>query len=185
MVSPINQPGSFRPGPEPFSGAISPKGRDAVSGGQAASQPEAMKIRTAEDAINVLKARLSQRLEQKLGGTSNVDASRLGSRSFEAPSAEQVAGRVLGFVQQRLQSEARAGADPDRLAGLLAAARSGIKQGFAEAREQIEAMGLMNNQLDTDIDDSFSRLENGLAKLGEKLGIGGPETETSSPVEAA
>jgi hypothetical protein len=132
----------------------------------------------------VLKARLSQRLEEKLGGTSNVDASRIGSRSFEVPSAEQVAERVLGFVQQRLQSEARAGADPDRLAGLLADARSGIKQGFAEAREQIEAMGLMNNQLGADIDDSFSRIENGLAKLGEQLGISAPEIRLSNPVEA-
>jgi len=189
MVSPINLPGPLRPGPEPFSGARSAESRDVVSN-QAARQSEAVIIRTADDAISVLRARLTQRLEQALGEASFVGEPRVGNPSFgapsfEAPSAEQVAQNVLGFVQQRLQSEASAGADADRLAGLLADARAGVKQGFAEAREQIEAMGLMNNQLGADIDDSFSRIENGLTKLGEQFGSLAPEIGANEPVEAA
>lgn len=172
MVSPISFPGPSGPGPGYALGNPSAEGR-GVASNQTAGQPETVSIRTADDAINVLKARLNQRIEQHLGVASSAETSRLKAPSFEAPSAEQVAHRVLSFVQQRLQAEARTGSDADRLAGLLAAARVGVLQGFTEAREQIEAMGLMDKRLGGDIDDSYSRIESGLAKLSEQLGSPG------------
>lgn len=161
MVSPINIPGSGMPG---RSGAESPGNRSSNDN----SVPVIVKgqdrapIRTPEDAINVLRKRLEQQLEQRLG-TAGADAST--RNRFEPPTAADVASRVLGFVQQRLQKEAASGADAERLAGLLSDARRGVEQGYSEAREQIEALGLMTGKLNSDIDDGFNRIQNGLAEL--------------------
>jgi len=48
-------------------------------------------------------------------------------------------------------------------------ARSGIEKGYGEAREQIEALGLMNPKLASEIDDGFNRIQNGLDKLAERF----------------
>lgn len=174
MVSPINLPGLSRSTPDSLSGSQPGRGRKeaagpGVAGDQKAVKAEAATIRTAEDAMEVLKARLSQRLEQQLGTVSANAPGRFSAPSFEAPSAEMVAQRVLGFVQQRLQTDARAGADTDRLMGLLLAARAGVEQGFTEARDQITAMGLMDDRLGLEIDDSFSRIQKGLDDLLDRF----------------
>jgi len=174
MVSPINLPGLSRSDPDLFSGIPSRRGGNEGTGPGVASDHkvgsnESAKIRSADDAMNVLKARLSQRLEQQLGKGIANGAERFSPAVFEAPSAELVAQRVLGFVQQRLQAEARAGAETERLAGLLTDARAGIAQGFAEAREQIETMGLMDDRLGRAIEDSFSRITSGLDGLQDRF----------------
>ena len=89
-----------------------------------------------------------------------------------------MASRVLGFVQQRLQKEAAAGADSERLAGLLSDARRGVEQGFSEAREQIEALGLMTDTLSRDIDDSFTRIQDGLSDLESRYLQNGMPSES-------
>lgn len=163
MVSPINIPAFGMPG---RSGAESPGNRSASDN----AAPVIVKgqdkapIRTAEDAINVLRKRLEQQLEQRLG-SAGPDASSPARNRFEPPTPADVASRVLGFVQQRLQKESAAGADTERLAGLLADARRGIEQGFSEARDQLEALGMMTGKLNSDIDDGFGRIQEGLAGL--------------------
>lgn len=148
-------------------------------------------IRSAEDAINVLRKRLEQQLDQRLGKAA-PDASGPAGNRFEPPTAADVASRVLGFVQQRLQKEADAGADTERLAGLLADARRGVEQGFSDAREQIEALGMMTDKLNSDIDDSFGRIQEGLAGLESRYlktdlpGASPAQSKTSAAlVEAA
>ena len=150
---------------------------------QRMAEPGPAAIRTAEDAMNILKARVSQRLEQQLGSVSANRPSRFASPAFEAPSAEIVAQTVLGFVQQRLQAEASAGADANRLAGLLADARAGVEKGFAEAREQIEALGLMDERLGAGIDESYNRIQNGLSGLSEQFVQRQPESAVSAATE--
>ncbi|TGN40170.1 DUF5610 domain-containing protein [Marinobacter confluentis] len=186
MVSPINVPGFSRSTTESPSGSQPGRGRgdvanQGVTGDQKAQKSQGSDIRTVEDAMNVLKARLSQRLEQQLGNLPASASGRFSAPAFEAPSAEVVAQRILGFVQQRLQAEARAGADPERLAGLLSDARAGVEQGFAEAREQIQAMGLMNDQLGSDIDDSYSRIQSGLDGLRDQFVEGKSGTVVAQP----
>lgn len=174
MVAPSNLPGLSRPNPDSLSGLPPGRGRNegpgaGVVSAQNAGTTDSAKIRTADDAMSVLKARLSQRLEQQLGKGISNGTERFSPPEFEAPSAEMVAQRVLGFVQQRLQAEARAGADTERLAGLLSDARAGIAQGFAEARDQIETMGLMDERLGRQIEDSSSRIASGLDGLQDQF----------------
>ncbi|MAA65690.1 MAG: hypothetical protein CL581_13040 [Alteromonadaceae bacterium] len=177
MVSSVSGPGS--------DASVLPKrtGNDAAASqrqsqtSQASDARSSQTIRTVDDAMAVLRARLEQRLEQRMGGTDA--ASGAGKPSSAGYSAEDVANNVLGFVQNRLQKEAAAGADPDRLASLLEQARAGVEQGFAEAREQIEALGMMNDELGAGIDDSFDRITEGLDKL-EKLFLGNDDAAVAN-----
>ena len=138
-------------------------------------------VRTAEEAINMLRVRLEQQLEARMGKLSVPSPM---SARFEPPSAADVAGRILNFVQARLQQEADSGADPERLAELMSQARSGVEKGFSEARDQIAALGLMNEKLAADIDDSFSRVQDGLKDLEARF-LGAPDRVGSAPVEGA
>ncbi|HTN33127.1 MAG TPA: DUF5610 domain-containing protein [Marinobacter sp.] len=123
-------------------------------------------IRTPADAINILRTRLEQRLQQAMG---NFAKPSMVSDKYEAqaqpPTAADVASRILGFVQNRLQQEADAGADVERLSSLFSQARAGIEKGYAEAREQIIALGMMTETLGTEIDDGFNLIQDGLLNL--------------------
>lgn len=126
-------------------------------------------IRTPADAINVLRARLEQRVEQAMGSIArpSVAADKYTAQA-QPPTASDVASRILGFVQNRLQMEAEAGADTERLTELFAQARAGIEKGYAEAREQIQALGLMTEALAEDINKGYDLIQDGLLDL-EKL----------------
>jgi hypothetical protein len=154
----------------PFSGQVNNgQAGDGAKATESASKSQRQVIRTPEDAITVLRSRLQQQMEQSLGkleGPGAAAARNFGS-GFQPPSAADVAGTVLSFIQLRLEQEAAAGADPERLANLMEQARSGIEKGYGEAREQIEALGLMNPKLASEIDDGFNRIQNGLNKLAE------------------
>ena len=174
MVSPLYGPLSQSPSQSRALNEASTQRRD-VAPGRAAPSASALSregvIRTPQDAINVLRIRVQQQLEQHMGrlqGDGNATQRNL-SQAFQPPSAADVAGTVLGFVTQRLEQEAAGGADSERLALLLEQARSGIEKGFGEAREQIEALGLMTGQLADDINDGFGRIQDGLAQLMERF----------------
>ncbi|MDX1756105.1 MAG: DUF5610 domain-containing protein [Marinobacter sp.] len=177
MASPITGPGSDSAGrilPDSRTRQSPQPGTNQAAGGE---RP----VRTVQDAINILRTRLDQRLQQSLGSV-EANESGLVSAQFEPPSAADVAARVLGFIQGRLQQEAQSGADQGRLAELLSQARAGVEQGFREAREQIEALGMMNDTLSSDIDDSFNRIQDGLGDLEERFLGQAPGQPT--PVEA-
>lgn len=144
--------------------------------GAAVAKPSAPEvIRTPEDAINVMRARLEQQLEANMGALERAPKG-YGER-FEPPSAAQVADTIVSFVQQRLQNEEREGADDNRLADLLFSAEKGIALGFEQARAQIEAMGLMSESLAGDIAQSFERVGKALEVLRERfLGVTQDET---------
>ncbi|MBU2875526.1 DUF5610 domain-containing protein [Marinobacter salexigens] len=126
-------------------------------------------IRTPADAINVMRTRMEQRLQEAMGGQNKaVSGADKYAAQAQPPSASDVASVILGFVQNRLQAEADGGADMEKLADLMSQARSGIEQGYAEARDQIVALDMMNETLGAEIDKGFDLIQDGLLKL-EKL----------------
>ena len=111
------------------------------------------------------QATLANRLAEKLG----VPPGSL-SASRDDYTPEKVAGRILGFIEQRLQSEAAAGADPAKLDKLLTQARDGVEKGFAEARKILDGMGVLKGQVAGDIDDTYKRIQDGLGDLDKRFG---------------
>ncbi|MDX5991322.1 DUF5610 domain-containing protein [Ectopseudomonas alcaliphila] len=111
------------------------------------------------------QATLANRLAEKLGVP---PGSLSGARDDYTP--EKVAGRILGFIEQRLQSEAAAGADPAKLDKLLSQARDGVEKGFAEARKILDGMGVLKGQVASDIDDTYKRIQDGFGDLDKRFG---------------
>ncbi|WP_417538483.1 DUF5610 domain-containing protein [Marinobacter sp.] len=129
-------------------------------------------IRTPVDAINVMRARMEQRLQEAMGGQNKaVSGADKYAAQAQPPTASDVASVILGFVQNRLQAEADGGADLEKLTDLMSQARAGIEKGYAEAREQIVALGMMNDTLGAEIDEGFNLIQDGLLNL-EKLFLG-------------
>jgi len=117
-------------------------------------------IRNAEDAQALLANRLAERLGLPKG-------------ALVAPASdytpEKVAGRILGFIEQRLQSEKAAGADTSQLQKLMEQARSGVEKGFAEARKILDGMGVLQGKIASDIDDTYQRIQEGLSDLDRRF----------------
>lgn len=136
----------------------------AASRAAQASQSMAARSNSAD-----AQATLANRLAEKLG----VPAGSLsGTRDDYTP--EKVAGRILGFIEQRLQSEAAAGADPAKLDKLLSQARDGVEKGFAEARKILDGMGVLKGQVASDIDDTYKRIQDGFGDLDKRFGSAAP-----------
>nr|WP_256581414.1 DUF5610 domain-containing protein [Pseudomonas sp. ZH-FAD] len=90
--------------------------------------------------------------------------------------ADWVAGwrGIRSFIEQRLQSEAAAGADPAKLDKLLSQARDGVEKGFAEARKILDGMGVLKGQVASDIDDTYKRIQDGFGDLDKRFGSAAP-----------
>ena len=108
---------------------------------------------------------LANRLAERLG----LQPGALGSPQ-ENFTPDKVAERILGFVEQRLQGEAAAGADPARLQNLLDQARDGVEKGFAEARKILDGMGMLKGKVADDIDTTYDKIHNGLNGLQSSYG---------------
>lgn len=117
-------------------------------------------VRTVADANAVLANRLAERLGLPPGG--------MGIKA-EDYSPEKVAGRIIGFIEQRLHSEQAAGADTGKLQKLLDQARSGVEKGFAEARQILDGMGVLQGKVASDIDDTYQRIQDGFASLDQRF----------------
>ncbi len=177
MVSPLNPTLSGIKQPMPNSANVrSDRGNAAKLQIPPGEVGASRRIVTAEDGIAILRERLEQRLQ-----SFDFKVGRSAVGGFERPSAVQVANRILGFVEARLTREQAGGAGPERLDNLLAQAREGVTKGFSEAREQIEALGMMTDELAADISDSFTRVSEGLDQLSDRFSV----TEAPTPVTAA
>lgn len=130
---------------------------------QAAQSPSPRS--NAADAQSVLANRLADKLGLQPGALS-------GKQDDFTP--EKVAGRILGFIEHRLQSEAAAGADPAKLEKLLGQAREGVEKGFAEARKILDGMGVLAGKVTSDIDDTYQRIQDGLGDLDRRFGAAAP-----------
>ncbi|MFG0380561.1 DUF5610 domain-containing protein [Pseudomonas sp. zbq_18] len=97
---------------------------------------------------------------------------------------DKVADRVLGFIEQRLQSEAASGADSARLESLLVQAHQGVEKGFAEARKILDGMGVLKGKVADDINTTYDKIQKGLQGLERSYG-GQPQAAESGLLSAA
>lgn len=138
----------------------------------ATAQPGA---RNAPDA----QATLANRLAERLG----LEPGALAGKANDY-SPEKVAERILGFIEQRLQSEQAAGADPDKLKKLLDQARDGVEKGFAEARKILDGMGVLQGKVASDIDDTYQKIQDGFSGLDKRFNPDAALVEGSTNIAA-
>ncbi len=122
--------------------------------------PAAFK-RQSDDQHQVLADQLAKRLGLK--------PEDLAAKASDYTPAK-VAERIIGFIDGRLRSEAAAGADTTKLQGLLNQARAGVEKGFADAKKILDGMGVLGGKIASDIDDTYSRIQDGLAGLDQQYG---------------
>lgn len=125
------------------------------------------------------QATLANRLAERLG----LEPGALAGKANDY-TPEKVAGRILGFIEQRLQSEQAAGADPSKLQGLLEQARSGVEKGFAEARKILDGMGVLQGKVASDIDDTYQKIQDGFSALGKRFNPSTPASTGNVAVAA-
>ncbi|SFH77183.1 hypothetical protein SAMN05216206_0206 [Pseudomonas guineae] len=132
-------------------------------------------IRNAADA----QATLANRLAERLG----LEPGSLAGKANDF-SPEKVAGRILGFIEQRLQSEQAAGADTAKLQKFLDQAREGVEKGFAEARKILDGMGGLQGKVASDIDDTYQKIQDGFSGLSQRFNPDAALVEGSSSIAA-
>tara|TARA_R110002072_G_scaffold184083_1_gene340421 strand:- start:64562 stop:65854 length:1293 start_codon:yes stop_codon:yes gene_type:complete len=104
---------------------------------------------------------------------------------FKAPSPQDVASTVLGFVEKRINSEKQAGASAEKLNDLMAQAKSGIEKGYAQAEKDIKGLGLMTEELAEDISKGFKLINKGLENISDTISTIRPEQSLSGPDSGA
>ena len=145
----------------------------------AARAPLSSTQSTARGSVDAQQT-LANRLAERLG----LQPGALAGKANDY-SPEKVAERVIGFIDQRLRSEAASGADSAQLQKVLSQARDGVEQGFAEARKILDGLGVLGGQVAANIDDTYKRIQDGFAGLDQAYATPPATTTTGSTAVAA
>ena len=84
-------------------------------------------------------------------------------------SPGKVAERVLGFIGGRLESAKADGQDTSKLQAMYDQAAKGVEKGFEEARKILDGMGVLKGKVASDIDETWQRIQTGMANIAEQL----------------
>jgi len=123
-------------------------------------------LQTPQD---VIQKALNRAYAQISAGFDSAGINTPAAAEFEPLSAEQAAGNILGFIERRLAMDVAEGATQEQLASRLDAGLEGFKKGFAEAEEQLEALGMLNEHVAQDIGRTFDLVTNGIDLLRERF----------------
>ncbi|WP_071871207.1 DUF5610 domain-containing protein [Atopomonas hussainii] len=110
---------------------------------------------------------IQQLLQDKLADKLGLDPSQLNAPAADF-SPEKVAERVLGFISERLQQEAAAGADSSVLRQRLNEARQGVEEGLKAAKDILKDSGLFSGEVKDNFKDTAKALRKGLDGLEEQ-----------------
>ena len=106
----------------------------------------------------------------------------------ERQSAESTAENILSHVQKGLDALKESGASQEQIDARLEAAKEGIATGYAQAREMLEGMGMMDDALAADIDRGETLVNEGISSMAAgdiPALLASDETDTVSNTDAA
>ncbi len=115
-------------------------------------------ILTPEKTQALLNREIASKLEKYFKDEEGIDLKTLNADDF---TPEKVSERILGFVSGRILSEE----DNDKQKELMSQARKGIEQGFAEARDVLESLSVLNGKVKEDVDATYDLIQRGLDSL--------------------
>ncbi len=82
---------------------------------------------------------------------------------------EAVAKNVMDFVSGIIIGAQASGASDDKLNELLSQARSGIDQGFSQARDELKGFDIYTKELEQGIDKSYQLIQDSMTDLEQQL----------------
>lgn len=117
---------------------------------------------------------LVAKLAENIPGMSASEMKSLDANDY---TPEKIAGRIADFVAQGLENARSRGASDAEIERMYNAAVSGVEKGFAEAREVLDGLGMLNDDLAATIDQTQDLTFEALAGLAP-----GSETAPSRQV---
>jgi hypothetical protein len=134
------------------------------SNSQSAKAPDPQANR--QSALKLVEQTLAMGYE-KLAARQNSAVEEF--KAFEPLTAEKVAGNILGFIEQRLMKDAAEGATEEELKQRLEQGLAGFEKGFAQAREQLEALSMLSPEIGEDIENTRTLVLDGIDQLRLRL----------------
>jgi len=128
--------------------------------GRSLSPSQTLGSSTANSA-NARTAEAKSDSSEQAGGPVASVGIQLGERQ----DPETTANNILEFVSRGIEQLKSQGASDERIQARLEAAREGVAKGYAEATDMLDGMGLLSEELETDIAASRSIVDNSLASL--------------------
>jgi hypothetical protein len=98
---------------------------------------------------------------------------------------ELVADNVTSFIETAVNQARERGESDAFLEDMLQQARDGVEQGFGEARDELEELGMMNEEIDQGIDKSFDLIQERLNNFEKQLFDPGEEYTSANQVEVS
>lgn len=170
--SPGNRPGEWQPDPsvktlntgsqQSSNNAVDNAGRQNAPGSEASRSPE----QNRQSALQLVEQTLTMGYE-KLAEQQRSAAGDFAQ--FEPLSADGVAGNILGFIEQRLLQDAAEGATQEQLQERLEQGLAGFERGFAQAREQLEALSMLSPEVSQDIGRTQELVLGGIDQLRQRI----------------
>ncbi|RMF13417.1 MAG: hypothetical protein D6758_13215 [Gammaproteobacteria bacterium] len=131
-----------------------------------------------DGGMRMLAEKLHVRMSEKL------------DRPLPAPAApfdgQAIQDRVLGFVGQRVEQARAEGAEDAEVNGLLDQAAEGVEKGFAEARDVLDAIQALNEELSAAIDETETGIQAGIEAMrpgqagDDDASVGAPEADADA-----
>lgn len=143
-------------------------------------------VRDARPSVVYIHSERFER-QETYSSTSARSLTPAGEVLVSEPSehAEVAAGNILNFIEAQLKKDLAASATPEELASRLEAGLDGFLQGFEEARGQLDDLGLLNEEMDAEIQGTYDLVLAGIADFEEQFLDGGsidkPEPRLSAP----
>lgn len=134
----------------------------------ASNVPAAASVRIHTESFQLFERVVS--VQQSKAGFGPTEAQAPVAVDNQRHTAEKAAGNILNFIEQRLRSDASQGADVEALSARLAEGLEGFKQGYEQARKELDDLNLLTPEVEADIQETYDRVLAGVDALGDKLG---------------
>lgn len=140
-------------------------------------QPSSQSMR----ALGVVQQTVTETVSAVAETDSAQETKRFSQQDF---SPEAVASRILGFVGNYIEKQQQQGADDERISSLLDLAQSSIEKGLGLAAEKLSSLNWLTQDVQTGIDDTTARLNDGMTAMREAF-LGTKEVSQTEAVAAS
>ncbi len=126
-----------------------------------ASDDVSIGVLTPEKTQAIVNREIADKLKERF----KEEGIELKGLNADDYTPEKVSERILGFVSGRIL----AGGDNEQQNKLLTQAREGIEKGFAEARDILDSLDVLNGKVKSDADSTYKLIQQGLDRLDQKI----------------